>query len=282
MACCPFHTERKPSWGISINPPHLHACFACGAKGSLIDLLMRVGNMSRDRARQLAESPIEDLRLDELEKIKRPEPKINPHVLYPFQLTKRAVQALRKRGVLYEVILRAGILYDHTDNRVLFPWRIGKRLVGVTGRTLSKDPDVPKTLPMFGTQKGLSLYLPTGRIRAKPFVIVEGEIDALKIVSAGVANVGAICFGRFTGTQKNLVLNSAATEVIVAFDDDTTGHALAKDAIEFFQGKKPVHRVDYVPYRDLYDDKVDPGELTRLHLKDMFKRLSKHADWPSF
>jgi len=38
MAKCPFHDDRHPSMGIKNNRFH---CFACGAKGDVIDFVMR-------------------------------------------------------------------------------------------------------------------------------------------------------------------------------------------------------------------------------------------------
>lgn len=35
MACCPFHDDHHPSMKIDQN----YYCFACGAKGDVIDLL---------------------------------------------------------------------------------------------------------------------------------------------------------------------------------------------------------------------------------------------------
>ena len=38
MALCPFHADKNPSMGIKHNRYH---CFACGAKGDVIDFLMK-------------------------------------------------------------------------------------------------------------------------------------------------------------------------------------------------------------------------------------------------
>jgi len=42
MACCPFHREKKPSFGISTKDPYKYNCFACGATGTLSDLVSYV------------------------------------------------------------------------------------------------------------------------------------------------------------------------------------------------------------------------------------------------
>lgn len=50
MACCPFHDDRHPSMKIDQN----YYCFACGAKGDVIDFTARLFGISQfDAARKL-------------------------------------------------------------------------------------------------------------------------------------------------------------------------------------------------------------------------------------
>ena len=50
MACCPFHNDRHPSMKIDQN----YFCFACGAKGDVIDFTARLFGISQfDAARKL-------------------------------------------------------------------------------------------------------------------------------------------------------------------------------------------------------------------------------------
>lgn len=50
MACCPFHDDRHPSMKIDQN----YFCFACGAKGDVIDFTARLFGISQfDAARKL-------------------------------------------------------------------------------------------------------------------------------------------------------------------------------------------------------------------------------------
>lgn len=49
MACCPFHNDRHPSMKIDQN----YFCFACGAKGDVIDFTARLFGISQfDAARK--------------------------------------------------------------------------------------------------------------------------------------------------------------------------------------------------------------------------------------
>ena len=44
VACCPFHTEKTPSFTVSPSKQFYH-CFGCGAHGSAIGFLMEYSGM---------------------------------------------------------------------------------------------------------------------------------------------------------------------------------------------------------------------------------------------
>ena len=49
MACCPFHSDRHPS--LKLNEDYFF-CFGCGAKGDVIDLVVRLFDLSGYEAAQ--------------------------------------------------------------------------------------------------------------------------------------------------------------------------------------------------------------------------------------
>jgi DNA primase len=55
-ACCPFHTEKTPSFTVSPSKQFYH-CFGCGAHGNAISFLMEYGGLGYvDAVKELAES----------------------------------------------------------------------------------------------------------------------------------------------------------------------------------------------------------------------------------
>src|SRR5947199_6370633 len=73
VACCPFHTEKTPSFTVSPSKQFYH-CFGCGAHGTAIGFLMEYGGKSfpdaiEELAREVglevprAVTPTEDARL---------------------------------------------------------------------------------------------------------------------------------------------------------------------------------------------------------------------------
>ena len=49
MMCCPFHKERKPSFGIHAETGKYN-CFSCNAKGDIISFIGRILNVDRKEA----------------------------------------------------------------------------------------------------------------------------------------------------------------------------------------------------------------------------------------
>src|SRR6266566_3646158 len=55
-ACCPFHTEKTPSFTVSA-PKQFYHCFGCGAHGNAIGFLMEYSGLAYPEAiRELAET----------------------------------------------------------------------------------------------------------------------------------------------------------------------------------------------------------------------------------
>lgn len=289
MHTCPFHQERNPSWGISLVAPHFHGCFACHESGVLFDLLVRVGGYSVRKAKRICNlgefSEKRDFAVlgqeesDEL-------PEIDETELFPFILETKACKYLESRGIDPDTAKDVGCVYSPENDRILFPWNFENRLVGITGRSLNPNEEA-KVLPFYGTKKSLALFLPNKKITAGPFIVVEGEIDALKVFDIGFKNVGSVGYGNLSKSVTNLILNSPAEEVIAFGDDDGTGKKLNQQIIKAFRSKLPVGRVSYKFFRDMkkYSNsgKLDPAELTRKDLRTaLSSKVVRHADWPTF
>lgn len=267
MACCPNpeHDDNNPSWGIHVKEPHLHGCFGCGYKGTLYTLLID-HNYSADKAAILAGirfGQVTDRKLP----VFRPQGSsdkahvLPEEMLYPFIDHVLLKAFLKKRGICRLVAKQIGILYDFVDNRAIFPWRLGDDLMGVTGRTLDDDNKL-KVKPYYSTQKGKILFIPNAVIEPnKPLILVEGEIDAIKVFQAGYKNVCALGFGTFTKEQLNLVLKFNPSSVILFFDADSSGAKLVRHAKQLLNS---FVKLSYVTYGKFYKAgiKLDPGMLT--------------------
>ena len=124
QACCPFHTEKTPSFTVSQTKQFYH-CFGCGAHGTALGFLMEYEHMSfRDAVAALAQ----DAGLPIPESASEPDrPKPPPALwdaleqaatFYKQQLKQnpRAIDYLKRRGLTGQIAARYGIGYAPADN----------------------------------------------------------------------------------------------------------------------------------------------------------------------
>ncbi|HLU76897.1 MAG TPA: DNA primase [Burkholderiales bacterium] len=140
MACCPFHSEKTPSFTVSPSKQFYH-CFGCGAHGNAIGFLMEYAGLGYiDALRELAESV--GMKLPEYERPKRgPAREEGPDLreymaraarYYRDQLKQapQAIEYLKGRGLTGQIAARFGIGYAPDD------WQ---NLEAVFGKYDSKD-----------------------------------------------------------------------------------------------------------------------------------------------
>jgi len=117
QACCPFHTEKSPSFTVSPQKQFYH-CFGCGAHGTAISFLMEYDRLEfPDAVRQLAESagmevPVEagnEERIDQ--SLYDVMEAATGHFRKALKGDARAIDYLRKRGLTGEIAAEYGIGY---------------------------------------------------------------------------------------------------------------------------------------------------------------------------
>jgi DNA primase len=121
VACCPFHSEKTPSFSVSPGKQFYH-CFGCGAHGTAIGFLMEYGGKAfPDAVEELArdvgmdvprsERPGERERRDEAQDLN--EILLGAAKFYRSQLkdAPRAIDYLKTRGLTGEIAARFGIGY---------------------------------------------------------------------------------------------------------------------------------------------------------------------------
>jgi len=168
----------------------------------------------------------------------------------------------RKQGYSDRQLEAAGLVrrrdegagcYDRFRNRLLFPILDGMgRVIGFGGRALADDEPAkylnsPQT-PLF--DKSAQLYaLNWARdaiVSTGTAVVVEGYLDALIPLQAGVGNVVAT-LGTALTDQHVRLLGRYAREAVLVFDADAAGAAAAERALEVFLAQQVHVRVATVP-----------------------------------
>lgn len=278
MACCPSHSETRPSWGISVSQPHLHACFACGYKGSLRTLLLDRG-WSFERVRNLlGADPISASALsfspaDTAKKLPSEEE------LWPFRLEPPAVRYLKKRGILFKTMEKVGLLYHPLDRRILFPWFWENKFYGMTGRTIDAD-NLVKIEAYANLIKSEVLYVPNRKLDGnKPLILVEGEMDALNVFQYYSINVAALGRGSMSRKQVTLLENLPVnSRVILCFDSDEAGERITRQVWTLLH--KAGFELRVVNWSILKaSGKLDPGMLTDFELKTLIRSAERRSNW---
>ncbi len=121
VACCPFHSEKTPSFSVSPSKQFYH-CFGCGAHGTAVGFLMEYGGkafpdaveeLARDAGLEVprVERPGERERRDEAQDLN--EILLAAAKFYRAQLkdAPRAIDYLKSRGLTGEIAARFGIGY---------------------------------------------------------------------------------------------------------------------------------------------------------------------------
>jgi len=139
----------------------------------------------------------------------------------------------KKRGLSVELVKSMGggiASAGSLHHRFVLPiYNIASNIVGFTGRTLDDNLCVPKWLhaPRH-LKKGLNLFNIQNAFEAaqksKTMIVVEGPIDAIKMMMAGYYNVVALLGTSISDGQITLLSRCNVCKVFLAMDNDKAGN----------------------------------------------------------
>ncbi len=121
-ACCPFHTEKSPSFTVSPTKQFYH-CFGCGAHGTAIGFMMEYGGMGfvdavKDLAQSVGMQVPEEARSEYTQRRAEEGPDLYGVLLQAAQFYRnqlkdspQAIEYLKRRGLSGEIAKRFGIGY---------------------------------------------------------------------------------------------------------------------------------------------------------------------------
>ncbi|OGY45697.1 MAG: DNA primase [Candidatus Buchananbacteria bacterium RIFCSPHIGHO2_01_FULL_39_8] len=190
------------------------------------------------------------------------------------------INLLKNKGFRDNEIFLAGLsvkkergenFYDRFRDRLIFPINdVHGNEVGFSGRTLKPDEkeakyiNTPQTLIY---NKSLVLYnLDKAKTEIKKqnlAIVVEGQMDVLSSVQAGVNNVIASSGTAFTLDQIR-ILKRYTTNIAIAFDTDLAGESAAKRGIDVALGQEMNVRIITLPHGKDPDEciKNNPSDWT--------------------
>lgn len=179
----------------------------------------------------------------------------------------------------------SGRLYDRFRNRIIFPiHNAAGRLVGFGGRTLDPEEKAKYVntaeTPAFRKRSLLyGLHLAKRAIRERDrVVLVEGYMDVIGAVVAGVDNVVAGMGTSLTEEQAKLIARHA-DEAVLAYDGDSAGVEAGRKALPLLLSEGlTVRTVEF-------EDGMDPDSFRIDRGAESFKQLVRSAEdavWREF
>lgn len=175
---------------------------------------------------------------------------------------KEALDFFKRRKIRREVVFRLGVRFFDGTNFVAFPLTdvfgnikvirlrsiYDKECFTVNGKVVGKKELLFPLIKHVGSWFGLHLV-----DWRRPVMLVEGEIDAMRLITLGLKNVVASTGWHIKEAQANQI---CAPQVIVGLDADTAGIKGAYRADRLFNKKASVTFADWSTI-----DCKDPGEL---------------------
>jgi len=239
-ACCPFHTEKSPSFTVSPTKQFYH-CFGCGAHGTAIGFMMEYGGLGfvdavKDLAQGVGMQVPEEARSEHSQRRAEEGPDLIGVLLQAAQYYRnqlkdapRAIDYLKKRGLSGEIAKRFGIGYapDGWQNlEQVFPDYADKAL---NAAGLVKQNDEGRRYDVFRDRIMFPIVDVKGNIIGfGGRVLGEGEPKYLNSPETPVFEKGRELYGLF---QARRAIRDAGCVIVVEGYMDVV--ALAQAGIEY-------------------------------------------------
>jgi len=263
LALCPFHDDRQPSLSVNLEGKLFH-CFACQAKGDILDFVARIEAVSLIEAAgmvaQCCGIPTEGQLPAQHGPVKMPVKAVvgrrrrfrGPSVQNGSQDDCRrdgkaalwcrtdldpTHRYLFDRGLTPELIELFGLGYceqGRLRNRVCIPIHSpdGAHILAYSGRWASDD--VPKGIPRYlmprGFRKSEVLFNYHRIVGAEHLVIVEGYWSVFRLHALKVPAV-ALMGTSLSDVQIDLLRQSGARQLTLLLDADDAGRQATSDLL---------------------------------------------------
>jgi DNA primase len=272
-ALCPFHEDRTASFAVN-GDSGLFVCYACGASGRFEALVKRLGEEFFPKPRKVGDvlkTFNEMITRGDVEELHGHKPE---RWLDMFGINHRSEAFWQKRGISQKTQRDWQLGYDNRLKCYTIALRDSAgRVLGVVRR---QDEDFPwhwssKYMNPKGFQRKLNLFGVWAVKPGRPLAIVEGPADALACWNVGQQAV-ALFGASLSAHQRQLVIKSAPSSLLIATDNDKAGRDVAE------QIKDALGRI-YPTTRVSFGDAKDPGDLRPSQLKRALALSAQSASW---
>jgi len=307
VALCPFHPDKNPSLNISKEKGLFH-CFGCGEGGNIYNFVMKIENVSFERAVEIV-AKWANVEVPQFEYSKDKKKIFDIHEKLAEYFNKKLIENkeilsyLFERGLDLESIEKfklgfapksiieflnenkkeginikeTGIFpYSHFVERIMFPIRnVSGKIVGFSGRAMKGEmPKYINSTEKF-FKKGETLYgLYEGKeeiLKTKEAILVEGYMDVIILSKNGIKNCVSSMGTSFTEDQAK-ILKRFSDRVIISFDPDIGGIEGTKRALEIAEKYNFEIKILSLP------ENLDPDEYVIKYGKDNLLNLISSSD----
>jgi DNA primase len=253
---CPFHDDRRPSLSVNLDRKLFH-CFACQAKGDILDFVARIERISLPEAAGVVARCC-DIPLEGQLSAERPPPKTAEHRQNASSGSGRIREVRQQggkaapccsaaldpthrylfdRGLTPELIRVFGLGYcaqGRLRGRVCIPIHSpdGTQVLGYSGRWANDEvPNgIPRYLMPLGFKKSALLYNYHRVAGAQHLVIVEGYWSVFRLHALKVPAV-ALMGTCLSDPQMALLRQSEARRFTLLLDADRAGRTATADLL---------------------------------------------------
>jgi DNA primase len=246
---CPFHDDRLPSLSVNLDRKLFH-CFACQAKGDVLDFVARIEDVSLPFAARIIAEVCDIPLAEHTARRQRPSTKLESnHKRGTARRRSRKDRChqesspccdvpldpihpyLFERGLTPELIKEFGLgycVYGRLRGRICIPVHSldGARVLGHSGRWANND--VPEGVPKYLMPRGFKkseLLFNYHRVRgAQHIVLVEGYWSVFRLHALQVPAV-ALMGTSLSETQLYLLAQTNVRRITLLLDADQAGRA---------------------------------------------------------
>lgn len=253
VTMCPFHKETEASFFINLKKKVYH-CFSCDAKGTIEELIIHQRKVGFFKARELLREwggVDKEIQVTE-----------NTTVESDLELYQKNgwEEYLKGRGFDTKKARKYGIRYYLDEHAIVFPIRDNNfKLVGFKFRKIEEK----KFWYSKGINKNNYLYGEVYLKNNKEVILVEGELDAIKINQFG--NNAVALLGREL-SEKHEELLIKYDKVILCLDNDRVGRQSTKKILIKLKGKVDLYYIDLLGVKD-------PAECNKEHWDKCYNNM---------
>lgn len=257
MILCPVHQENHPSCGVDKEKGIWH-CFSCGASGTLYNLMNYFQFPEEKFSQYMTEEILLfDTDLETIDWVRKLEGGMES-VISPYMREWKTFSDFTYQTKRYfldhyfydlEVLNDLEVGFDLTKNAIIYPFRgeYGDHpMLGLTRRCMQEKKH--RTFNHF--QKGDHLY---GFWKLPPhmdfLIVVEGEMDLLKVRQFGCQNVVSLSGCCMSKIQRDYLVN-LNVPILLALDGDKAGKEAMKKIADLLMPTVTVFEIKWGEYKD--------------------------------